>query len=70
VGKSKNLKILEAHGIPVPRGFVLDASHFEEAVAPIRGMLRQALDSHVRISSLFLDLPMPERTKGFIEDAL
>ena len=50
------------HGLPVPRGFSLDASHYRSFVQPLAQRILAALPCAERIESIFLDAPVTTDT--------
>lgn len=60
--KATNLQILQKANIEVPRGFIVDASHYREATRPIEEQILDALPSTGEIASIFMELAIPENT--------
>lgn len=65
-----NLDIVLTHGIAVPRGFLLDGSHYREAVAPHHNRILAALPEATAVEEVFQSLEMPRRCRAVIEEGI
>lgn len=68
--KAANLSVLRDHGICVPGGFVLDGTHYRDAVGPSLAEISSALPDHRRIREIFAALTIPERTLSRITEQI
>ena len=68
--KATNLAALARHGVQVPQGFYIDASHYCEAVAPRRDELMLAATDTAEAHRFFGSLALPERTARALQDGL
>lgn len=69
--KADNLAVLAGHGIAVPRGFLLDGSHFTEALAAVGTQIGDALRDGEPLMEAFAESARPTaRTKRAIDVGL
>lgn len=68
--KAFNLAKLAVNGIKVPQGFVLDSSHYVEAIEPVRGALISAIQNRADVSRIFDHLEVPARTLATLQQEL
>lgn len=68
--KAENLLRLGKHGVRVPRGFVLDDSHYRLASTALGDLLVEAIPDSPRIGQLFAGLPLATSTLAALEAGL
>lgn len=68
--KARNLEILAANRIAVPKGFTLPAEHYQTAMKPLVGRIIAALPTPSRIERIFQVATIHPKTMRFLIDHL
>lgn len=68
--KSDNLDVLRDHGVATPRGFLLDGSHYREAIAPHRCKILDALPDASAVEAVFHSIDTPQGCRAAIEEGV
>ena len=66
--KALNLVKLSNCGIRTPHGFLLDETHYREAILPYRGDLIRSLGDEAAIRAIFSAIEIPRRTSIAIDE--
>ena len=64
--KARNLEILGAAGVVVPRGFKLPAEHYQRALALVADDISAALPSAEEVEAVFEKMELPRETLAYI----
>jgi rifampicin phosphotransferase len=65
--KAKNLEILSAAGIVVPKGFALPAEHYQHAAGMLTDDIEEALPDAQKVEAIFKAMVLPSQTAQFID---
>jgi phosphoenolpyruvate synthase/pyruvate phosphate dikinase len=68
--KARNLEILRNHGISVPKGLTMDASHYRTAIELLTASIVDALPSSQRIKQIFLSAGMSTFSRSYLDTQL